>query len=89
MREGIERRPETGGKLLVDDIHDYRYRTYLKNLELHVIKIWDIYNGCADCGNRIKVLKQDFRAPLKSSRITDRQRNSNRCSVCPVGIQCL
>jgi hypothetical protein len=30
------------------------------NLELPVIKIWDLYNGRADCENRIKELKQDF-----------------------------
>ena len=32
----------------------------MTNLELPVVKIWDLYNGRADCENRIKELKQDF-----------------------------
>ena len=38
----------------------YRYSTYVTNLELPVVKIWGLYNGRADCENRIKELKQDF-----------------------------
>lgn len=60
VRKRIERRPEAGGKLLFEDVHEYRYSTYVTNLELPVIKIWDLYNGRADCENRIKELKQDF-----------------------------
>ena len=31
----------------------------MTNLELPVVKIWALYNGRADCENRIKELKQD------------------------------
>ena len=60
VRKRIERRTEAGGKLLFEDLHEYRYSTYVTNLELPVVKIWDLYNGRADCENRIKELKQDF-----------------------------
>jgi hypothetical protein len=60
VRKRIERRPEAGGKLLFEDLPEYRYSTYVTNLELPVVQIWNIYNGRADCENRIKELKQDF-----------------------------
>ena len=61
MRKRIERRSDAGGKPAVRRLtHEYRYSTYVTDLELPVIKIWDLYNGRADCENRIKELKQDF-----------------------------
>ena len=67
VRKRIERPPEAEGKLLFEDLHEYRYSTYVTNLELPVIKIWDLYNDRADCENRIKELKQDFGACSKNS----------------------
>ena len=46
VRKQTERRPEAGGKQLFE--------------ELPVKEIWNVYNGRADCENRIKELKQDF-----------------------------
>ncbi len=60
VRKRIERRPEAGGKLLFEDLPEYRYNSYVTNLELPVVQIWNLYNGRADCENRIKELKQDF-----------------------------
>ena len=60
VRKLIERRPEAGGKPLFEDLPQYRYSTYVTNLELPIKEIWNIYNGRADCENRIKELKQDF-----------------------------
>ena len=61
IRKETKRRPEAGGKLLFEeDFPDYRYSIYVTNLDLPVSEIWNIYNGRADCENRIKELKQDF-----------------------------
>lgn len=60
VRKRIERRPEAGGKLLFEDFPEYRYSVYVTNLDLPVAQIWKLYNGRADCENRIKELKQDF-----------------------------
>ena len=60
VRKQIEHRPEAGGKLLFEDLPQYRYSIYVTNLDLPVKELWNIYNGRADCENRIKELKQDF-----------------------------
>lgn len=60
VRKQVSRRPEAGGKLLFEDLPDYRYSLYVTNLDLPLDQIWNIYNGRADCENRIKELKQDF-----------------------------
>ena len=60
VRKPIERRPEAAGKLLFEDISEYRYSVYVINLDLPVVQLWKLYNGRADCVNRIKELKQDF-----------------------------
>lgn len=60
MRKLIQRRPEAAGKLLFEDIPEYRYSVYATNLDLPVLQLWNLYNGRADCENRIKELKQDF-----------------------------
>ncbi|MBK8091447.1 MAG: transposase [Verrucomicrobiaceae bacterium] len=60
MRKQISRRSQAGGKLLFDDLPDYRFSLYVTNLDLPLDQIWYIYNTRADCENRIKELKQDF-----------------------------
>ena len=60
VRKQTERRPEAGGKQLFEELPSYRYSIYVTNLELPVKEIWNVYNGRADCENRIKELKQDF-----------------------------
>lgn len=60
VRKQIKRRPEAGGKLLFDDLPEYRFSIYVTNMDLPVDQIWNIYNGRADCENRIKELKSDF-----------------------------
>lgn len=60
VRKLIERRPEAAGKLLFEDIPEYRYSVYVTSLDLPVVQLWNLYNGRADCENRIKELKQDF-----------------------------
>lgn len=60
VRKEMNRRPQAGGKLLFEDLADYRFSLYVTNLELPLDQIWNIYNGRADCENRIKELKQDF-----------------------------
>jgi hypothetical protein len=60
VRKRIDLRPNSAGKLLFEDLPAYRYSCYVTNLELPLDTIWNIYNGRADCENRIKELKQDF-----------------------------
>ena len=60
VRKLIKRRPEAAGKLLFDDLPEYRFSVYVTNLDLPVDQIWNIYNTRADCENRIKELKADF-----------------------------
>lgn len=60
VRKQISRRPQAGGKLLFEDLPDYRFSLYVTNLDLPLDQIWNIYNSRADCENRIKELKQDF-----------------------------
>ena len=60
VRKEISRRPQAGGKLLFEELPDYRFSLYVTNLDLPLDQIWNIYNTRADCENRIRELKQDF-----------------------------
>lgn len=62
VRKSIERRPKATGKELFPDTNrvGYRYSCYVTNLELSAEHIWKLYQGRADCENRIKELKYDF-----------------------------
>ena len=60
VRKEVKKRPEAGGKQLFEELPCYRYSVYVTNLDLPISEIWNIYNGRADCENRIKELKQDF-----------------------------
>lgn len=60
VRKQISRRPQAAGKLLFDDLPDYRFSLYVTNPDLPPDQIWNIYNTRADCENRIRELKQDF-----------------------------
>ena len=60
VRKQIQRRPEASGKLLFEDLPNYRYSIYVTNLDLPLKEIWNVYNGRAECENRIKELKENF-----------------------------
>jgi hypothetical protein len=60
VRKQISRRPQAAGKLLFDDLPDYRFSLHVTNLDLPLDQVWNIYNTRADCENRIRELKQDF-----------------------------
>ena len=60
VRKQISRRPQAAGKLLFDDLPDYRFSLYVTNLDLPLDQIWNVYNTRADCENRIRELKEDF-----------------------------
>ena len=59
VRKATDIRPKAAGKQLFDD-PSYRFSCYVTNMNLPTDQIWNIYNGRADCENRIKELKQDF-----------------------------
>jgi len=59
VRKATDIRPKAGGKQLFDD-PGYRFSCYVTNMDLPTDQIWNIYNGRADCENRIKELKQYF-----------------------------
>jgi hypothetical protein len=40
--EQISRRPQAGGKLLFDDLPDYRFSLYVTNLDLPLDQVWNI-----------------------------------------------
>ena len=56
----VSRRPDAAGKMLFEDLPEYRYSIYVTNLDLPLDQCWNIYNTRADCQNRIKELKADF-----------------------------
>ena len=60
VRKRVDMRPKSTGKQLFEDEPGYRYSCYVTNLDLPLDQVWNIYNGRADCENRIKELKQDF-----------------------------
>ena len=45
----MSRRPEAGGKLLFDDLPQYRFSLDVTNLDLPLNEGWNIYNTRADC----------------------------------------
>jgi hypothetical protein len=49
VRKEISRRPEAAGKLLFEDMPDYRFSLYVTSLDLPLDQIWNIYNSRADC----------------------------------------
>lgn len=55
-----QRRPQAAGRLLFEDLPDYRFSLYVTNLDLPLEQTWNIYNSRADCENRIRELKEDF-----------------------------
>lgn len=65
VRQKISERPQSTGKqlkLFKEDgvIKNYRYSSYITNLDLSAKMVWDMYRGRADCENRIKEIKHDF-----------------------------
>jgi hypothetical protein len=60
VRKEINLRPKSSGKQLFADLPGYRYSCFVTNMDLPLDSIWNLYNGRADCENRIKELKQDF-----------------------------
>jgi hypothetical protein len=61
MRQRIEKRPEAGGKLLLE-VPGYRFQGFVTNLPGHLsgLEVWRRYNGRADIENRIKELGEQF-----------------------------
>jgi hypothetical protein len=53
--------PGKASKLFADDpdIPGLRYGAMVTSLELPALRVWRLYRGRADCGNRIKELKAD------------------------------
>jgi len=65
VRQKIEKRPKTVGKMLKlfqdeDYYRQYRYSAYITNLTLSTADVWRLYRGRGDAENRIKELKYDF-----------------------------
>ena len=58
VRKAVDIRPKAGGKCLFDD-PAYRFSCYVTTMDLPADSLWQLYNGRADCENRIKELKQD------------------------------
>jgi hypothetical protein len=65
VRKQISRRPQAGGKLLFEDLPDYRFSLYVTNLDLPLDQIWNIYNSRADCENQ----DQGAKARLRPRRL--------------------
>lgn len=61
IRQRIERRPQAGGKLLIE-VPGYRFQAMVTNLppEVRALAVWRRYNGRADIENRIKELGEQF-----------------------------
>jgi len=65
VRQKIEKRPKSAGKMLKlfeDEAYyrQYRYSAYITNLTLSAADVWRLYRGRGDAENRIKELKYDF-----------------------------
>lgn len=63
VRQSIEKRPKTMGKMLFKELPEYtvyRYQMYITNLDLPASLTWNLYRQRADSENRIKELKYDF-----------------------------
>jgi hypothetical protein len=67
VRKQTTRRPQAAGKLIFEDVPDYRFSLYVTNLDLPLDQIWNIDNTRADCENRSRELKQDFGLRLQIS----------------------
>ena len=61
LRQRIARRPEAGGKRLLDE-PGYRFQALVTNLPRSIkpLEVWRRYNGRADIENRIKELGEQF-----------------------------
>jgi hypothetical protein len=61
LRQRIARRPEAGGKRLLD-VPGYRFQALVTNLprSMGALAVWRRYNGRADIENRIKELGEQF-----------------------------
>jgi hypothetical protein len=61
VRQRIERRPQAGGKLLLE-VPGYGFQALVTNLPGHLgaLTVWHRYNGRADIENRIKELGDQF-----------------------------
>ena len=61
LRQLITRRPQAGGKLLLE-VPGYRFQALVTNLPRHhaALTVWRRYNGRADIENRIKELGDQF-----------------------------
>jgi hypothetical protein len=61
IRQRIQRRPEAGGKELID-VPGYRFQALITNLprSYDALAVWRRYNGRADIENRIKELGDQF-----------------------------
>ncbi|RFC36593.1 MAG: Transposase DDE domain group 1 [Candidatus Nitrotoga sp. LAW] len=65
VRQSVKRKNAPGKtrSLFADDpdIQGWRYGAMATNLSLPAVEVWRSYRGRADCENRIKELKNDFR----------------------------
>jgi hypothetical protein len=61
LRQRIQERPNAGGKLLFD-LPGYRFQALITSLPDHhsALAVWRIYNGRADCENRIREVGSQF-----------------------------
>ena len=67
IRQHIKQRANSAGKtlsLFAEDelIGQWRYWALVTDLNLPALQVWRLYQGRADCENRIKALRYDFRA---------------------------
>ncbi|MBK8091457.1 MAG: hypothetical protein IPK32_05555 [Verrucomicrobiaceae bacterium] len=65
VRKQISRRSQAGGKLLFDDLPDYRFSLYVTNLDLPLDQIWYIYNT----PGRLREQDQRVAARLRPRRV--------------------
>ena len=67
IRQHIKQRANSAGEtlsLFAEDelIGQWRYWALVTDLNLPALQVWRLYQGRADCENRIKALRYDFRA---------------------------
>lgn len=60
VRKLITHRPNSAGKLLFDDLPEYRYSIFVTNMNLPVDQLWNVYNSRADYENRTKELQKQL-----------------------------
>jgi hypothetical protein len=73
VRKEISRRPQAAGKLLFEEMPDYRFSLYVTNLDLPLDQIWNIYNTRADCES--SAARQTVQRTAQRAR---RSRSQNR-----------